>query len=207
MINKEEFLKAIGELRKTEKKKFSQTVDLLVNLKNFDIKRENINILVEIPHKFRSIKAAAFLNSKSKIIDTITKPEFDRYKGKSAKKLAKSYDFFIAHASLMPAVASTFGKYLGPAGKMPSPQLGIVTKDDDSVIQETLKRAESTVKIKTKEPSLKFAVGKESMKDEEIAENAMIIYNSILNALPKKKESIRNVMIKFTMTKPVKLAL
>lgn len=207
MINREEIIKALQELRKNEKFKFSQTVDLIVNLKNFDMKRESINILVNLPHPFRELKAAAFLTGKSKIIDTITKPEFERYKGKSAKKLAKSYDFFIAHASLMPSIASAFGKFLGQAGKMPSPQLGIVTKEDDATIQETLKRAESSVKIKTKEPSLKLAVGKESMKDEEIADNALTAYNAIVNALPKKKESIRNVLIKFTMTKPVKIAL
>ncbi|MBU3912851.1 MAG: hypothetical protein KKE50_02040 [Nanoarchaeota archaeon] len=207
MINKEEFARALGELRKNEKRKFPQTVDLIVNLKNFDIKRESINLIVSVPHKFKTIKVAGFLNAKSKIIDTITKPDFERYKGKFAKKLVKDYDFFIAHASLMPSIATSFGKYLGPAGKMPSPQLGITAKEEDASIQEIIKKAEKSVKIKTKEPSLKLAIGKEDMKDEDIAENAMIVYNAILNALPKQKESMRSIMLKFTMTKPVKLAL
>lgn len=206
-MNKEEIVKAITELRKNEKRKFSQTVDLIVNLKNFDIKRESINIIASLPHKFREIKSAAFLTNKSQVIDTITRPEFERYKGKTAKKLAKSYDFFIAHASLMPSIATTFGKFLGPAGKMPSPQLGIITKEDDSTVKEIVEKAEKSVKIKTKEPSLKIGAGNESMKDEEIADNILAVYNSILNALPKKKESIRNVLIKFTMTKPVKLSV
>ena len=207
MINKEEVIRALGELRKLEKKKFSQTVDLIINLKNFDIKRESVNIVVTFPFKFREIKAAAFLTAKSKIIDTITKADFERYKGKNAKKLVKSYDFFIAHASLMPSIATNFGKFLGQAGKMPSPQLGIITKEDDATINETLSKASGSVKIKTKEPSLKLAVGKESMKDEEIAENAILAYNAVMNALSKKKENIRSVLIKFSMSKPVKLAL
>lgn len=207
MIDKNEIVKALVELRKNEKRKFNQAVDLIVNLKNFDIKRENVNVIVNLPFKFREIKAAAFLNSKSKIIDTITKPEFEGYKGKEAKKLAKSYDFFIAHASLMPAIATSFGRYLGPAGKMPSPQLGIINKEDDSNIKEVLEKAEKAVKIKTKEPSIKLAIGNEGMKDEEIANNILIVYNAILNALPKKKEQVRSVLIKFTMSKPIKLSL
>ena len=207
MINKEEIVRALTELRKNEARKFSQTIDLIINLKNFDIKRENVNIIVPVPHKFKEIKAAAFLNAESKAIDTITKADFERYKGKKAKNLVKQYDFFIAHGSLMPAIASGFGKYLGPAGKMPSPQLGIIGKEDDPTIHETIKKAEKSVKVKTKEPSLKLAVGKENMKDEEIADNAITVYNAVIGALSKGKENIRNVMLKFTMTKPVRLAL
>lgn len=207
MINKEEFARALAELRKGEKRKFPQAIDLIVNLKNFDIKRESINLIIHVPHKFREIKSAGFLTGKSKIIDTITKPEFELYKGKKAKNLVKSYDFFIAHASLMPLIATNFGKYLGPAGKMPSPQLGIIAKEDDNTVQETLKKASGSIKIKAKEPSLKMAIAKEDMKDEEITENALAVYTAVLNALPKQKENIRNVMLKFTMTKPVKLNL
>jgi large subunit ribosomal protein L1 len=206
-MNKEEIVKSLQELRTQEKKKFSQTADLIINLRNFDVKREAINIFVNLPHKIKDVKAAAFLTAKSKIIDTILKVEFDRYKGKTAKKLAKEYDFFIAHASLMPAIATTFGKYLGPVGKMPSPQLGILTKEDDAAIKEVLGRAETSVRIKTKEPSIKLSIGKESMKDEEIAENVLAIYNALVNVLPRKKENVRDVLIKFTMSKPVKLKL
>jgi ribosomal protein L1 len=43
------------------------------------------------------------------------------------------------------------------------------------------------------------------MKDEEIAENVTTIYNAVLSALPRKKDNIRNVLIKFTMSKPMKV--
>jgi len=207
MINKEEFARVLTELRKDEKRKFSQTIDLIINLKNFDIKRESINLIVSVPHKFRKIKAVGFLTAKSNAVDTITKPEFESYKGKFAKRLVENYDFFIAHASLMPSIATSFGKYLGPAGKMPSPQLGIITKEDDSTIQEIIKKAENAIKVKTKEPSIKMAIGKEDMKDEDIVENAFTVYSAVLNALPKQKENLRSVMLKFTMTKPIKLVL
>lgn len=205
-MKKEEVLKSLGELRKLEARKFKQSVDLIINLKNFDVKRESVNLFVSLPHKIRDVKIAGFLNNKSKIIETITKAEFEKYKNKKdVKRLIREYDFFIAQAALMPSVATTFGKYLGPAGKMPSPQLGIIMNEDESNIKEVIKKAEKTVKIKTKEPSIKLCVGNEVMKDEEIADNALAVYNAVMNALPAKRENVRSVLIKFTMSKPIKV--
>jgi len=204
-MNKEIILKALQELRKQEKRKFSQTVDLIINLKNFDIKRENINLFVSLPYKIKDKKVCAFLTKKSNIVNTITKAEFEGYKGKKTKKLSKDYDFFISIASLMPSVATSFGRVLGPLGKMPSPQLGMILKEDDKSIEEILEKINKTIRVRSKEPSLKIPVGNEGMKDEEIAENILAVYNAVLNALTRKKESIRAVLIKFTMTKPIKL--
>jgi large subunit ribosomal protein L1 len=207
-MDKEDVLQALAELRKHEKKKFSQSADLIINLKSFDIKRENVSLFVTLPFRPREIKVAAFLNTKSKVMETITKPEFDKYKDKKAiKNLVKNYDFFIAHASLMPSIAQAFGKYLGTAGKMPSPQLGIIVNENEAEIKKTIEKAEKTVRVRTKEPCIKLVVGKEEMKDEEIAENIITIYNAVLNVLPRKKDNIRNVLIKFTMSKPAKIKI
>jgi ribosomal protein L1 len=105
----------------------------------------------------------------------------------------------------MPKVANVFGRVLGPAGKMPSPQLGIITNVDDKTISELKDKINSSVKIRTKEPSIKLCVGKQSMKDEEIIENIMTIYNALLKELPRQKENIKNIEIKFSMTKPIKI--
>jgi len=199
---------ALIELRKGKKRNFQQTVDLIINLKKFDVKKDAINILIQIPHKFKEKKICGFLETKNKNIHTITKEEFKKYSDKKElKKLAKNFDFFISQASLMPSVATTFGRVLGPLGKMPSPQLGIVVNVDDKVISGLKDKKNRTIKIRTKEPSLKIAVGKEDMKDEEIIENALAVYNSILKALPKAKENLKNIQIKFTMTKPQKINL
>ena len=206
-MEKEKVAKSIEELRKPEKKRnFSQSVDLIINLKSFDIKKDSINLFLILPHKVKERKIAAFLSKKVGGFDVITQPEFEKYKDKKkAKSLAKSYDFFMANAKLMPQVAAIFGKYLGPLGKMPSPQFGVVTEETDAKISELAKKAQNLTRVKSKEPSLKFCIGKENMKNEELAENIIAAYNSILNVLPKKKENIRSVMVKFTMGKPVKL--
>jgi len=204
-MNKESIIKTLEELRKEEKRKFSQTLDLIINLRNFDVKKQSVNLFIELPNKFKDKKVCGFLIKKSDLIDSITKADFDKYKGKELKKLAKKYDFFISIAALMPAVATTFGKALGPTGKMPSPQLGILTSEDDKAINAVLEKVNKVVRIKSKEPSLKVAVGKEDMTNEQIAENVLLVYNKVLDALPRKKENLKSAMIKFTMTKPKKL--
>jgi len=205
-MEKQDIISALAELRKNEKRKFNQSVDLIVNLMKFDIKKENVNVVVTIPNAIKEKSVCAFLEKKSSLVDTVTRLEFDSYKDKKKlKNLAKNYDFFISTAKLMPAVATNFGRILGPFGKMPSPQLGIMMDDSENSIKNMLGKMNNIVKIKTKEPSIKLTIGKEEMDDEKIAQNILIVYNAILNALPRKMEQMKNVMIKFTMTKPVKI--
>ena len=44
-------------------------------------------------------------------------------------------------------------------------------------------------------------------QDEEIIENLMSAYQTITNALPTKKENVRSVLIKLTMSKPIRLEI
>jgi len=205
---KEQLKKSLEELRKNKERKFDQTVDLIVNLQKFDVKKNQVNIFINIPHKIKDKKIAGFLESKNANVETITQAEFKSYTDKKKlKNLVKKFDFFIAQGSLMPKVATTFGRALGPVGKMPSPQLGIILDADDKTINELKKKINNSVKIRTKEASIKLAVGKQSMKDEELIENIMTIYNAILKELPREKENVKNIELKFTMTKPRKVSV
>jgi len=212
-ITKESFIKALEQVRKVDKeqgnaRKFDQTVDLIINLKDFDIKKTTLNLFINMPHKIKEKKIAAFLEKKSDFVDTITRVEFDAFKDKSKlKHLVKDYDFFIANAKLMPAVATNFGRVLGPASKMPSPQLGVLMTEDENAIKALKKRIESVVRVKTKEPTVKLAIGKQSDKDEDLAENALTVFNEVFKNLPKQKENLKNVLVKFTMTKPAKVEM
>jgi len=204
----EQLKQALVELRKNKERKFDQTVDLIINLQKFDIKKEQVNLFISVPHKIKDKKICGFLEIPSNVVDTITRSEFKKYSTKKEiKKLANEYDFFIAQASLMPIVATTFGRALGPTGKMPSPQMGIMINADDKTINELKARINNSVKIKTKEASIKVSVGKQSMKDEDIVENAVTVYNAVLKTLSKGKENIKNLEIKFTMTKPQKIKI
>ncbi len=204
----EQLKQALAELRKEPERKFNQSADLIINLQKFDIKKNQINLFVSVPHKVKDKKICGFFEIKNNNVDTITKSEFKKYSTKGEmKKLINKYDFFIAQASVMPLVATTFGRALGPAGKMPSPQLGIIVNAEDKVISELKNKINSSIKIKTKESSIKVSVGRQNMKDEEIVENIMTVYNAILKVLTRGKENIKNIEVKFTMTKPQKIKI
>jgi len=205
MTNEEKFLKAIKELRTSEKKvNFDQTVDLIVNLKEFDVRRSAFNLFIQVPNKVKDKKIAGFFEKKSDLIDTITKEEFVKFKEKKdIKKLVRKYDFFVANAKLMPAVATTFGRILGPAGKMPSPQLGILPSEDEKIVKDIINKINSSVRIIVKEPSIKTGIAKQSLTNEQIMQNAISVYHKILESLPRKKDNVKNVKIKLTMDKPV----
>lgn len=205
---KKELEKALQELRKDKERKFDQTVDLVINLKKFDIKKSQVNLFINMPHKIKDKKICGFFETKQEGVETITPAQFKKYSDKKElKKLIKKFDFFIAQGSVMPKVATAFGRALGPAGKMPSPQLGIVMNVSEKEIEDLKKRINNTLKVKVKESSIKLAIGKQSMSDEDIIENILSVYNYVVKALPRDKENIKNIKLKFTMTKPIKINL
>jgi large subunit ribosomal protein L1 len=202
----EQLTQSIKKLRENSdtERKFDQTVDLIVNLKNFDVRRESFNTFIALPYKVKDKKVLGFFETKSDVVDTVLKDEFSQFKEKKDfRSLIKKYDFFIAQAKLMPAVATTFGRALGPVGKMPSPQLGILPNNDEDAVKALVAKINNTIRIRVKEPSIKCAVGKQSLKDEQLAENVLTVYKKIEEMLPKGKDNIRSVQLKLTMGKPV----
>ena len=213
-MNKEDILKAIKKSRESSKKrKFSQTFDLVMNLKNLNLKKpeENITSFVVLPQgKGKKSKICALVdkelesNAKENCDKAITKAEFPKYADKKLlKKVAKEYDYFVAQANIMPDVAKFFGKVLGPKGKMPNPKAGCIVppKIDLKIINQKLQK---TVKLQTKnEQAIKCSVGTEDMKDEQIQENILKVYDSVFNLLPREIQNLKSVVLKLTMGSPV----
>ena len=197
---------ALEELKKGKERKFNQTVDLIVNLQKYDLKKHPLNLFVRVPHKTKDKKVAGFLETDNKFIDTILEQDFVKYRNKAKlRRFVKEYDFFIAQAKLMPKVATAFGRALGPAGKMPSPQLGIILNADEKAIADLKEKINTSIRIRLKEPSIKVPIGKQDMKNEDLVENAMTIINELIKNMPREKENIKNIEIKLTMTKPIKI--
>ena len=207
------FLEAVKKLREAEssrnkKVNFDQTIDLIVNLKEFDVRKEAFNIFIQVPYKIKDTKVVGFFEKNNNLNEIIKKDDFGRYKEKKdIKKLVRDYDFFISNAKLMPAVATAFGRVLGPVGKMPSPQLGIVSSEDENVVKEVLDKINTNIRIRVKESSIKVGVAKASLDDDKIVENVIAVYEKILETLPRKIDNVKNIKIKFTMGKPVDVSL
>jgi large subunit ribosomal protein L1 len=200
-----EIKEAITQLRKEKKRKFVQTIDLIINLKNFDVRKEALNTFVPVTHPSKK-KVCAFLMKRSKLVDTITEIDFEKYKeAKEIKKLAKKYDVFMASAPMMTKVATKFGRVLGPVGKMPSPQAGIITKETDEDIKAMVEKVSRVIRVRNKEMAIKLPIGKEDMTDKQIEENISGVISGVTSKLPRGKENIKEVLVKFTMTKPIKI--
>ena len=90
---------------------------------------------------------------------------------------------------------------------MPSPQLGILLDVKDKQIAELKEKINNNIKIRTKDSSIKLAIGKEDMGDKEIIENILQVYNTILKSLQREIDNIKNIELKFTMTKPKKIKI
>ncbi|MBU2576828.1 MAG: hypothetical protein KKF50_03835 [Nanoarchaeota archaeon] len=194
---------ALAELRKEKKRKFVQTVDLVMNLKNFDVRKEALNTFITVPHPSEK-KLAAFFTKRSKLIDTITPEDFVKYKeSKDIKKLAKKYDAFIAVAPLMGKIATTFGRVFGPMNRMPSPQAGIIPKEEEEMINMMIGKMKKSIRVKNKEMAIKLPVGKENMSDDDLKENIEAVIKGLTKILPRGNDNVREVLIKFTMTKPI----
>jgi len=212
-MNKEDVKKALEELKKQPKRKFLQSYDLIVNLKNIIIKQNPLDFFVTLHHsRGRKVKVAAFVDQQlkeqaKKFCDlVIEEKDFAAYADKKkAKKLAQEYDYFIAQSTLMPKVAAAFGKVLGVRGKMPNPKLGNVVLPNANL--DILKqKLEKTIRLSAKVgTNLQCVVGKETQLEEEVIDNILIIYQTALKNLPSEAQNIKNVQIKLTMGKPVKV--
>ena len=82
----EQLKQALVELRKNKARKFDQSVDLVINLQKFDVKKNQLNFFVSVPHKIKDKKICGFLEIKNEKVDTIMKSEFKRYSTKQEVK-------------------------------------------------------------------------------------------------------------------------
>jgi large subunit ribosomal protein L1 len=201
----EKILNAIKELKeKSKKRNFPQTFDLIVNLKEFDAKKPENKFSEDFVLPFgkgKESKVVVFADEiktdKCKVLGTEEIQKLAKNK-RAAKKIVKQVDFFLAEPKLMPLIGKTLGVYLGPAGKMPK----IITGNIDSLIENYKK----SIRIKIKDsPVVQCPVGNEKMKEEEIEKNIESVLKFLETKLPKGKNNIKEVLLKLTMGKPIKI--
>jgi large subunit ribosomal protein L1 len=204
----EEKLKAAKE--KSSPRNFSQTWDLIFNLKDMDLKKpENrLNLELFLPEGLgRDLKTVVLGDSlyadAKKVADLalsredITKLGKDK---KKLKKLAAEYDWWFGEAPLMPLIGKELGVVLGTRGKMPKPLPPKINLDG------IIARSKKSIKIRlVTTPVIQLAVGTEDMPDEKVARNIEAAIAFVEEKLPKGKSNIRNIAVKLTMGKPVKL--
>jgi large subunit ribosomal protein L1 len=213
LVEKERLEQAIKEaIEKAKPRKFVETVDMAVNLRNVDMRRpENrIDVIVTLPHglgKPRTVgvfaKGDTALKAKEAGADVVLTPEDIDELAKNkreAKKLARRIDFFIAEAPLMPEIGRKLGPILGPRGKMPQP---IPPLADPKPMIEKLRKS---VKIRTRDkPIFHAPIGKRDMDVEKLAENALEILKVVENKYENPAQVIKSIYVKTTMGPAVRV--
>jgi len=195
----------------SQKRNFNQSIDLIINLKDLDLKKpeQSVNFFHTLHYsRGKKVKICALvgpelLSQAKDVFDlAISVDDFPKYQDKKqAKKLATEYDFFIAQATIMPKLAQVFGKVFGPKGKMPNPKAGCVVPPNAN-LKPLYEKLQKTVKLQTKNDLIvQTSVGNESMKDEEVVDNIMTTYDDLIHHLPGGKNNIKNSLIKLTMGK------
>jgi len=208
--------KAIKEIKaKGPKRNFNQSIDLVINFKNLDVKKNPISSFHPLKYEIENVRICCFsdetIKSKvEKLFDrVITKSQLDLMaeNKKDLKNLAREYDYFIAQAELMPLIASKLGKFLGTRGKMPNPAAGCVFTPNTN-FEDLKKNLQKLKRLQTKsETTIKIRVGKENMDEDMVVENIKDIYDYVLTLLPEAKNNIRNVLLKLTMGPVYKMGI
>lgn len=215
-VSKKNVLSVLEQVRNNSKQRnFTEKFELYFNLKDLDLKKpeEQVEFFTQVPKPFGSNKVCVIVGpdtepqAKGACDKVIKKDELDDYKKdkKASKKLAESYDFFVAQTDLMSSVAAAFGRILGPRGKMPNPKAGCVIPPK-SAVKPLYERLQSTVKVSARKfPVIHVVVGTEDMSDEDIAENIMYFSEQVEHHLPREHHNIKSVIVKKTMGVPIKI--
>jgi large subunit ribosomal protein L1 len=216
-MDKKKIIEIIQKAKAESKKRnFSQRYDLVINLKNLDFKKpeHQVDLFIAFPHQIgKKVKICALVGPElkdeaSKVCDkVILADDFDNYKAdkRLLKKISEEFDFFIAQANIMPQVAGTFGRVLGPKNKMPNPKAGCVVPPKAS-LKPLYERLQQTIRVTAKKtPIIHTAIGNVDMTDEDVAENVSTLYNQLIHHLPGEENNIKSVFMKTTMGKSIKV--
>jgi large subunit ribosomal protein L1 len=209
-------LEAVKQARENSgKRKFNQSIELVINLQDIDMKKPEgkIQETIELPHPSPSKKSMVCIIAGGELALKAKKAGAELVIGsaeleglatdkKRQKQLAGKYDVFIAEAPLMPLVGKTLGATLGPRDKMPKP----VPPSAD--IEAQIEKWRKTISVKLRnQPILQCTVGTEDMKDEEIAENVITVVRRIEGKLKRGLKNITTIYLKATMGKPTRIKL
>merc|ERR1712039_554105 len=191
----------------TEKKrKFLESVDLQIGLKNYDPQKDKrFSGTVRLRHVPRRKFKVCLLGDQAHIDEAKDKgvpcmSADDLKKLNKDKRLSKSYDAFLCSDTLIKQIPRLLGPGLNKAGKFPA----LITHNDD--IEAKVLDLKSTIKFQMKKVlCLNVAVGNVEMTEEELAQNVHLAMNFLVSLLKKHWQNVKSLHIKSSMGKVQRL--
>merc|ERR1711983_472178 len=194
----------------TKKRKFRETIDLQIGLKNYDPQKDKrFSGTVKLRHIPRPKFSVCIFGdqqhcdeAKEEGIPNMSADDLKKLnkQKKLVKKLAKKYDAFLASESLIRQIPRLLGPGLNKAGKFPT----MVTHSDDMVGK--VNDIKATVKFQMKKVlCLNVAVGNVGMTEDQIVQNLNLSINFLVSLLKKNWQNVKSLYIKSTMGTPQRL--
>ncbi|KAI9582808.1 60S ribosomal protein L10a-2 [Glossina fuscipes] len=205
-----ESVNAILGFSQTKKRHFLETVELQIGLKNYDPQKDKrFSGTVKLKHIPRPKMKVCILGDQQhcdeaaanniECMDAEALKKLNKNK-KLVKKLAKSYDAFLASESLIKQIPRLLGPGLNKAGKFP----GLLSHQES--MTSKIEEVKSTIKFQMKKVlCLSVAVGHVDMKPDELVQNIHLSINFLVSLLKKNWQNVRSLHIKTTMGPPQRL--
>merc|ERR1712096_150311 len=195
---------------KDKPRKFTETVDLQIGLKNYDPQKDKrFSGTVKLKHVPRQKYKVCLLGdqahcdeAKSIGMDCMSADDLKKLNKdkKKVKKLAKKYDAFLASDTLIKQIPRLLGPGLNKAGKFPS----LVTHNDN--LEQKRDDIQGTIKFQLKKVlCLAVAVGHVEMTPDQLVENIHMSINFLISLLKKHWQNVKSLHIKSPMGKPQRL--
>jgi len=119
---------------------------------------------------------------------------------KMVKKLAQTFDAFMASQTMIPQIPRLLGPGLNKAGKFPT----MITHTDN--LEARANEIRSTVKFQLKKVlCLGVAVGNVGMTPDELKNNCLMAINFLVSLLKKNWQNVKTLHLKSTMGKPERI--
>jgi len=205
-----EGIQGILEASKAKERKFVETIELQIGLKNYDPQKDKrFSGTVKLPYiprprmkvcvlgDVKHCEQADAINVEQRSVEALKKLNKNK---KLVKKLAKGYHAFLASESVIKQIPRLLGPGLNKAGKFPSPI------SHSKSLEDQVNETKASIKFQLKKVlCLGVAVANVSMSDAEIRTNISYAVNFLVSLLKKNWQNVRCLYIKSTMGKPFRL--
>ncbi|XP_065005916.1 large ribosomal subunit protein uL1 isoform X1 [Musa acuminata AAA Group] len=229
-VLREAISQVVGDSRE-KKRKFTETVELQIGLKNYDPQKDKrFSGSVKLPHiprpkmKVCMLGDAQHVEEAEKIgldyMDVESLKKMNKNK-KLVKKLAKKYHAFLASEAIIKQIPRLLGPGLNKAGNLfiyifnfellwvhvtcyarKFPTLVTHQESLEAKVNET----KAMVKFQLKKVlCMGVAVGNCAMEEKQIFQNVQLSVNFLVSLLKKNWQNVRCLYLKSTMGKPYRV--
>jgi len=194
-------------LKDRKERKFKESIDLQVNLKNYDPQKDKrFSGSIKLPNICRPRLSVCLICdlrdeelAKKAGVATQNQDELKKLNKnkKLVKKLCNQYDAFLCSESIIKNVPRLVGPHMNRAGKFPT-VIGL-----NESLTDKISELQSTVKFQLKKVlCLGTCVGHAEMTEDQIRQNTVLAVNFLVSLLKKNWQNLKSVYIKSTMGKP-----